>query len=73
MAKENILLLLFVISGCAVKSPREPNNEGSRVEINISTKIKSFSSAPVGISLNQINESAFPLDKLKKNVKELGS
>ncbi len=72
MVKKSILLLIFVISGCAIKSPREPNNEGSHVEINLSSKIKSFSLAPVGISLNQINESAFPLNKLKETLKNSG-
>ncbi len=69
---KRILLLIFVIYGCVVKSPRRPNNESSQVEINISSKIKSFSLAPVGLSLNQINESAFPLNKLKETLKTSG-
>ncbi|MBK9324452.1 MAG: hypothetical protein IPM97_16135 [Bdellovibrionaceae bacterium] len=72
MIDKIILFLVFVISACAVKSPRKPNNEASQVEINLTSKIKSFSLAPVGISLNQLNESAFPLDKLKEALKNSG-
>ena len=53
------------------KKERLPD-QASNIKIDLSLKSRSFTDAPIGLSLNQLNESAFPLTTLKATLKNSG-